>query len=690
MSPFLLWEAGGEHNCRVTTLTAPQVRAVGAGATGAGLLGIWAVIAPQVVAPPGVAPWYVAAAMVPCLLVSVLLVARLPGAAITRVVTALTLCNLAGLAVESLLLWHSAHGGPPFSHTSSAALSGGWTVLAAIPFWVGTLPLLPVLLVVFPDGVAARGLWRYVFIGQMLSLTVMLPVLVDQADGATAGWLVAAGTVAGVFILVSGMARTLSLVRMWWRSRGERRAQMRPLVVVAGMLTTFYAVVEISTLITGGFGDDESLVGGLTYAFIVGGLPTAIGISMLRHRLYGIEVAVNRVALTALLSVMLFGVYTATVVAASAIAGGGSSLSWGPLLAAATTVAAVGPLYRLSRQSVNQVMFGDRDRPDRALRQLATRLGETVDPLNVPQTLVDEVARALRLPFVALDRDTEAGPVRAAARGETPDAGRVVTYPIEFGGLRLAVLSVAPRSGQDALSPPDRALLADLASQAGTALYAGQLTDELAESRERLWQARLDERAHLRRALHDGLSPALAGIGMAAAAALGRGSADPAVYQLLARIRDEAGGGSASLRALLEGLRPPGLAELGLVAAIEQRAGEMALATGIAYEVRPDQELAALGTDVEQVAYLVSVEAMTNVARHAGATRCSITMANEQGNVVIAVADNGHGVPEQARDGDGLRSAKERLAACGGDFSLSRAEGGGALLRARLPAWRPA
>jgi two-component system, NarL family, sensor kinase len=672
----------------VTHLTAPQLRAAGLGTLGVCLSGTWAVITPQVVTPADVAPWYVVLALVPCLLVSVLLVARLPGAAMTRVITTLTLSHLGGLAIESIRLWRSAHGGPAFSHLAWAAESGGWAVVDAIPFWVGTLPLLPVLLVVFPDGVAPRGWWRYVFIGQMISLVVMVPVLVDQADGVTIGWLVAIGAVAGVFMLASGIVRTLALVRMWWRSRGERRGQLRPLIVVASILATFYVVSGISTLTTGGFIDDGSLAAGLSYAFIVAGLPTAIGFSVLRHRLYGIEIAVNRVAVTAFLSVMLFGVYTATVAAASTIAEGGAGLSWGPLLAAATTVAAVGPLYRLSRQSVDRMMFGDRDRPDRALRHLAARLGDTVDPLNVPQTLVDEVARALRLPYVALDRDTEAGPARVAVRGTPPSEGRIVTYPISFGGLRVAVLSVAPRSGADSLNPPDRALLADLASEAGTAMYAGRLTYELAESRERLLEARLDERAHLRRALHDGLSPSLAGIGIAAAAALGRDSADPAVRQLLDRIKDEAAGGSASLRALLEGLRPPGLAELGLVAAIEQRAGEMSVATGIAYEVHPDRALAALSTEVEQTAYLVSVEAMTNVARHAGATTCCITLVNMHGDVVIAVADNGCGMPARAHNGDGLRSAKERLEACGGDLSLSTVEGGGALLQARLPAWK--
>ena len=145
----------------MTHLTAPQLRAAGLGTLGVCLLGAWAVITEQVVTPADVAPWYVVLALVPCLLVSVLLVARLPGAAMTRVITALTLSHLAGLAIESIRLWRSAHGGPAFSHLAWAAESGGWAVVDAIPFWVGTLPLLPVLLVVFPDGVAPRGWWRY-------------------------------------------------------------------------------------------------------------------------------------------------------------------------------------------------------------------------------------------------------------------------------------------------------------------------------------------------------------------------------------------------------------------------------------------------------------------------------------------------------------------------------------------------
>jgi signal transduction histidine kinase len=206
------------------------------------------------------------------------------------------------------------------------------------------------------------------------------------------------------------------------------------------------------------------------------------------------------------------------------------------------------PNTAASVRSVPQ-WFGDRDRPDEALRNLAARLGETVDPLEVPQTVVETVARALRLPFVALDRQTSTGPVRAASRGSEPTPGRVVVYPIGYGGERLAALLVAPRAGEDTVTAADRAVLADLAAQAGPALYAGRLAQELADSRERLRQGRLDERAHLRRALHDGVSPTLSGIAIAAAAARGRDPADPAVRRLLTRIEEEAGAGATSLRA---------------------------------------------------------------------------------------------------------------------------------------------
>lgn len=676
---------------RWPTANPAAARAVAFGVCGLALLATWVVVAPQVRVPPEISGWYVAVAMLPCLPVSVLLLARLPGAAVTRVVTTMTVCQLVPLALDAVRLWRAEHGGPPYSHLSPEAGSAVLTWVVGLPWWVGTLPLLPVLLVVFPDGVPRRGLWRHVLGGQLVALAVAVPVLLDQANGVTVGWLVVAGQVAGGFMLMSGIARAASLLRLWWRSTGERRRQLLPFVIVAGALAAFYATTGVLALATGSTGLESGVLGGVSFVFIFGGLPAAIGLSVLRHRLFGIQVVINRVAAATVLSAMLFGVYAATSAGIAAFAGGQEGLRWQPLLAAGAAVAALGPLYRLARVSMDRVMFGDRDRPDRALRHLATRLGATVDPLEVPQTLVDTVAQALRLPFVALDVQMTAGAARAAARG-TPPTGpagdSVVAFPIAYGGAALAWLLVTPRSGERSVTSTDHAVLCDLASQAAPALFAGRLANELADSRDRLRQGRLEERSRLRRALHDGVSPTLSGIAIAAAAASGRDPGDPAVQRLLHRIQEEAGAGAATLHALLDGLRPPALGEVGLLTAIEQRAAELTDATGLCFDVHPLEPLPALDPDVEQTAYLVTVEAMVNVARHAAATRCHITLASADDCMSIRVTDDGQGLPHDGfHEGDGLRSARERAAACGGVLVMSAAPEGGAQLQALLPIW---
>lgn len=663
----------------MTAARASRWRAGLVGGLGAALLVTWIVLSPQVAVPADNVGWYVVGVMAPCLLVTVLLVARLPGAAVTRVVTIMTLCHLALVANDAVRGWRAAHGGPPYDHMDPTM----WAEL----IWLGTLPLLPILLVVFPDGVPRSGMWRTVFRAQIIALAALVLVLVAQTADPPSNWAFPVAVAAGGVLVSTGVVRGASLVRLWWRSDGDRRTQLLPFVIVAGLLAALYGVGGLLLATTGTSRSvGSAVIDGLMYAFIIGGLPIALGVSVLRHRLYGIEIVVNRVAVAAMVSVVLAGVYGAIVVGASAVAGGGG-FRWPSLLAAAMTVAALAPVHRLARAGVDRIMFGDRDRPDRVLRRLALQLGETVDPLEVPPTVVDTVGAALQLPFVALDLEVPGGTVRAASRGSEPVAQRLVTYPIAYGGQPLGELVVAPRAGEDVLAGPDRRVLTHLTAQAGPALYAGRLITELGESRERLRRGRLDERARLRRALHDGISPTLSGIAMAAAAARAREPPDPTVARLLRRIEEEAGSGAGTLSALLAGLRPPGLEELGLVGAIEERAAELVETTGLTVDVRSDGPMPALDPDVEQAAYLITVEAMANVARHAAATHCDVSLANGEGVLRLTVTDDGRGMPSVPREGDGLRSARERAVACGGALTVHTAPGGGVQLSARLPAW---
>lgn len=671
--------AGGVYGSTLGSVLLPRtgasLRAVVLGGLGAALLATWVALAPTVRLPDDHPGWYTAAAAASSLLVAVLLVARLPGSAVTRIVTIMTLCVLIGLAHDAVTL---ANGS--YRHVDDTWWSG--------LLFLGTLPLLPVLLVAFPDGVPSRGWWRGVFFAQLVALGLLAPLslVVGRTTPPPAALAAAAGLLGGVLI-VSGMARAIALVILWRRADPERHRQLTAFVAVALAIAALYAVAVVQLL--AGSSDDGGVLDKLRLAFILGGLPTALGLSVLRHHLFGIEVVVNRVAVATFASLLLFGTYaTAAALAATAV-GGPQALRWEAVLPAAVAVAALGPAFRLAGTIVDRVMFGDRDRPDRALRSLARRLGQTVDPTEVPQTVVDTAADTLRLPFVALDRQGPDGPVRAASRGSAPQPERVVALPISYGAEQIAELLVAARTGETALSSADRTLLTDLAGQAGPALYAGRLVLDLADSRERLRQGQLEERARLRRALHDGLSPTLSGISLAAAAARDLPAGDPSVARLLSRIREEAASGALTLRALLADLRPPGLAELGLIPAIEQRARQLAEPGALEIEVTTRKPLPALEPDVEQATYLIVVELLTNVTRHAAATSCTVEFAANGPDLLVRVIDNGQGLPADHRLGDGLLSAVERAESAGGRLVLANGHGGGTQAAVYVPGWRP-
>jgi signal transduction histidine kinase len=353
------------------------------------------------------------------------------------------------------------------------------------------------------------------------------------------------------------------------------------------------------------------------------------------------------------------------------------------------------PLRDQLQRVVDQVMYGDRRDPYRAITRLGTQLEASVGPDDVPTVVVETVAQALRLPYVAVELRSEAGPSVSAVHGRPPHGipdAELLRLALVHQGLPIGTLVLAPRSPGEAFNEADLRLLADLGRQAGPAIQAARLTADLRRSRLHLVTAREEERRRLRRDLHDGVGPTLAGTLMKMEAARTRLAEHPeeaerVLVDLAAgtrRVIDE-------VRRVTYDLRPPALDELGLVGALREQAAGFAgaRATPLRIEIQVAGDLPALSAAVEVAAYRIALEALTNVVRHSGAASASVRLGVEGGELVLEVRDDGHGLAGGGSPGVGHRSMRERAEELGGSLDLGGAPGAGTFARATLPIHAP-
>jgi signal transduction histidine kinase len=245
---------------------------------------------------------------------------------------------------------------------------------------------------------------------------------------------------------------------------------------------------------------------------------------------------------------------------------------------------------------------------------------------------------------------------------------------------------VARREARQDLTPAERRLLGDLGLQVAVAAHAVLLDRALRRSGERLVVGREEERRRLRRDLHDGLGPALAGVALGVDAARNMLRADPgSADALLADLKDETLGCVGEVRRIVEDLRPPALDELGLLPALTAFADRLSTRDdALQVAVQAPDPLPPLSAAVEVAAYRIATEAMTNVARHAHA-RCCLLRLEVGHDLTVEVRDDGVGVPARRLAGVGLPSMTARAAELGGHCAVARLDGGGTQVIAHLP-----
>jgi signal transduction histidine kinase len=424
-------------------------------------------------------------------------------------------------------------------------------------------------------------------------------------------------------------------------------------------------------------------------------VPLAIGFAVLRYRLWDIDLIINRTLVYGLLTASVIGLYLLVVVGLGTLfsALGNLLLS---LLATGLVAVLFQPLRERLQRAVNHLMFGERDDPYRLLSRLGSRLEATVSADSVLPAIVETVAQALKLPYAAItwQQGAAAGePVVAASYGSATANQSLVRVPLVYRKAQVGELLLAPRDPTENLTPADRRLLQDLAGQLGVAVHAVRLTSDLQRSRERLVSAREEERRRLRRDLHDGLGPRLAGLLLKLETARNRLAHDSLAETLLSDLITSTQEAVADIRRLVYALRPPALDALGLLPALQEQV--LQYSDQGPYEIHISLEapeyLPPLSAAVEVAIYRIAQEALTNVVRHSSASRCAVRLAlvEQTSSLDLTIEDNGRGLAPAGSAGVGLASMRERAEELGGTFEVKRPPAGGTCLHVQLPCLLP-
>jgi signal transduction histidine kinase len=579
-----------------------------------------------------------------------------------------------------------------------------------------TTPLLSMtgiilILHLFPTGKPVSGIWRWFVVGtiaaqglallQVLTSGAITDVWSDELShaGVRAANPIAIDGLHGlgpvldvltfVLYVVGAAGAVVSLFVRRRRASSVERLQLRWLAAVAGAAALWILVMVPLMLLT----NPEGPVGAAFWIVITPlvalGPPAAIGIGIVKYRLFDIDVVIRKALIVTIVAVALTTLYLAVL--ALATLSGISRVVVGIALLAVT----FNPVRRAARSIADRVAYGRRATSYEVISEFSERMSGAYATDDILPRMAAILAGGTaagsatvwlhlgdRMVPVATSGDDlaveAAVPVVGDALPPLPGDATEVRHRDEL----LGAFTVSMPEN-DPLDPARERLIRDLASQAGLVLRNVRLIEELRGSRQRLVSVQDEERRKIERNLHDGVQQQLVALNVQLGLLARVAETDPSkAGEIAVTLQSRAVETLEDLRDLARGIYPPLLADRGLPAALEAQARKAALSVTV--------EAAGIGRfpqDVEATVYFCALEALNNVAKYAEATHATVRLRNGAGEIRFEVADDGRGFdPAVVGYGTGLQGMADRLSTVGGELTVRSAPGDGTSVSGRLPA----
>jgi signal transduction histidine kinase len=458
-----------------------------------------------------------------CALMGALVLSRYPRQPLGWLLCAASLISVS-LAAEAYSVWvldGAGPGSPYWAHVSGWASSLlGWPAFTAMI----------VIFLISPDGHLLSPRWRWAAGVAVVGLALHTLGTLTMRPGAfvygeqygsrgVSGPLL----IAGVLLVAAGLiASAVSPVLRLRRARDDARRQLLWIASSAASLAFGVVVVLVVPLFQG---DEETWLAALPLYVAYLAFPLCVAVAVLRHRLFDIDLIVNRALVLALATGLVAVGYVLVVVLVGLAVGGGADGLWPSLLATAVVALAFQPLRRRVVRVADRMAFGAAAAPYEALADFSRRLGDSPDPAALLPAVADAAAHAVNASRATAVLHVAGGPDRRAVWPPFGTDGRAVAgveMPVLDRGERLGSITVAMPAGRPLRNRETR-LLADLADQAGMAFRNARLTDELSarvaqldhrtreltESRQRLITAGDAERSRLERSIAGKVLPHL-------------------------------------------------------------------------------------------------------------------------------------------------------------------------------------